>query len=166
MDLAVDNYLDLSSILRGDLEAMLAEESNSPHWRRNFVRTCFALLEGYIYATGQIAAIALYEEEHGLNEKELRALDFNSRMKAEDRFKYTLKAAYKRLELQPTPNFGGLQWQKAQDLFAIRDKFMHPKCPSDLAINDDKWSEIWNDMTWLIEQTFAFLETLEAKHVG
>lgn len=166
MDFAVDNYLALSNILRPDLEAMLASESESAHWRRNFVRSSFALLEGYIYAIGQIAAVALKEPDPNLTANENKALNPDSKLSADTRFKHTLKAAYKRLELAPTPNFGGQEWEKARRLFSIRDALMHPRRPSDLEITETRWTEIRQDIIWLFEQAFKFMQVLEAKHVG
>ena len=47
MAAAIDNYFSLSDVLREDLLALLETESDSQHWRRNYVRVSSSLIEGY-----------------------------------------------------------------------------------------------------------------------
>lgn len=49
MDAAFENYFALSYLLRDDLVALLETESESQHWRRNYIRVSASLVEGYAH---------------------------------------------------------------------------------------------------------------------
>ena len=49
MTIALDNYLDLSSVLQADMSALLDCETGTQHWRRNFIRVSASLIEGYAH---------------------------------------------------------------------------------------------------------------------
>ena len=166
MDSAVDNYLALSDILRPDLEAMLAQDDETSHWRRNFIRASAALLEGYIFCWREIASVGHEGSDPKLSGKENEALDSEANMPADKRFKLTLRAAFKRLDLEPIPDFGGSEWERSRIVFSKRHMLMHPKRPSELEISNEQWIELREGIIWLFEQTFSFMSLLEAKYAG
>jgi len=166
MDAAFDNYLALSIILRNDLLALLESESNSQHWRRNFVRVSASLIEGYAHCLRDICAVSFECVAPEIAKKEAEVLSSERTFDANERIKLTLRAAYKLFELQPAPNFGGPEWPRAQRVLAKRHLLMHPKTPADLDMPDALWNELRDDVTWLIEQLFSFVALLEKKHGG
>lgn len=165
MDEAVDNYFALSNELRGDLIALLDSESDSQHWRRNYVRVSASLIEGYAHCFREMCAVSLECISHELSSKEELVLISEKRLSANERIKRTLRVAYKLFELQPAPNFGGPEWRRAQRVLEKRHLLMHPKTLNDLYVSDKLWSELRDDVTWLIEQLFSFVAALQAKHV-
>lgn len=161
MDAAFDNYFVLSDILREDLVSLLNSESDSQHWRRNFIRVSSSLIEGYAHCLREMCAAGL---ESIVNNKEAEVIRSEQGCSANERIKRTLRCAYKLFELQPAPNFGGAEWPRAQRVLRKRHLLMHPKTPADLEISDSLWAELRHDVTWLIEQLFNFIAALQAKH--
>ena len=166
MDAAFDNYFALSSILREDLTALLDTETDSQHWRRNFVRVSASLIEGYAHCLREMCAISFDCVAPTISPKEREVLCAERNSDANERIKLTLRVAYKLFELQPAPNFGGPEWPRAQRVLAKRHLLMHPKTPADLAIPDELWSELREDVAWLVEQLFTFVAVLKEKHSG
>ena len=166
MDAAFDNYFQLSRILQADMNALLDGENETQHWRRNFVRASASLIEGYAHCLREMCAVSFdcVAPEIGRNEAEVlqaeRGFDANERMKL------TLRVAYKLFQLQPAPNFGGNEWPRAQQVLRKRHLLMHPKIPADLEITNELWSELRDDVAWLMEQLFNVFSLLQQKHGG
>lgn len=164
MDAAFNNYFALSDILQKDLLALLDGESDSQHWRRNYIRVSASLIEGYVHCLREMCAVSFECIAPEIGQKETEVLRSERNFDANERIKLTLRVAYKLFELQPAPNFGGSEWHRAQRVLKKRHLLMHPKSPTDLQISDDLWDELYGDVTWLIEQLFNFMSALEKKH--
>lgn len=166
MDTAFDNYLHLSRILEADMTALLDGECEDQHWRRNFIRTAAALIEGHAHCLREMCVISFECIAPELTKKEAEVLRSEESFSTAERMKLTLRAAYKLFELAPAPNFGGNEWQKAQQVLLKRHLLMHPKTPADLEVTDSQWNDIWTDIAWLMEQFLNFLSLLQKKHGG
>lgn len=164
MDTAFNNYLLLSRILEDDMIALLDCECEAQHWRRNFIRSSAALLEGHVHGLREMCAIIFDCPAHELSKKETRILRCEESFSAAERFKRTLRIAYELLELLPAPSFGGSDWSNAQQVFSKRDLLMHPKTPVDLEIPDSLWKDIRTNSIWLMEQCLNVLRLLDEKH--
>lgn len=165
MDAAFDNYLKLSDLLRDDLAALLDTESESQHWRRNYIRVSASLIEGYAHCLREMCAVSFECVAPEIGKKETEVLRSERSFDANERIKLTLRVAYKLFELQqPAPNFGGPEWPRAQRVLAKRHLLMHPKTPADLEVSDNLWNELRGDVTWMIEQLFNFISALNEKH--
>lgn len=166
MDAAFDNYFALSDILQKDLTALLDSESNSQHWRRNYIRVSASLIEGYAHCLREMCAVSFECIAPKIGQYETEVLRSERNFDANERIKLTLRVAYKLFELQPAPNFGGSEWPRAQRVLEKRHLLMHPKSSADLQIPDNLWDELRGDVIWLIEQLFNFMSALEKKHGG
>lgn len=166
MDTAFNNYLLLSRILEADMIALLDGECEDQHWRRNFIRSSAALLEGHVHCLREMCAIIFECPAPKLSKKETNVLRCEESFSAAERFKRTLRIAYELLELAPAPNFGGNDWSNAQLVFSKRDLLMHPKSPADLEVSDSLWKDIRADSVWLMEQCFNILRMLDEKLGG
>ena len=164
MDAAFDNYFALSEVLRDDLGVMLDKESDSQHWRRNYIRVSASLIEGYAHCLREMCAVSFECVAPEIGKKEADVLRSEQSYDANERIKVTLRVAYKLFELQPAPNFGGSEWPRAQRVLEKRHLLMHPKNPADLEVPDYLWNELRGDVTWLIEQLFNFIAALQEKH--
>lgn len=164
MDAAFDNYYALSDLLREDLHALLDTESESQHWRRNYVRVSASLIEGYANSLREMCAVSFECVAPEISAEEAEVIRTERRFSADERIKLTLRAAYKLFDLQPTPNFGGQEWPRAQRVFEKRDLLMHPTKPSDLEIRDELWVELREGIIWLLKQLFDFDALMQAKH--
>ena len=166
MDAAFENYFALSDILSEDLVALLDNESDSQQWRRNYIRVSASLIEGYSHCLREMCAVSFECVAPNIDKKEADVLRSECGFDANDRIKFTLRAAYKLFELQPAPNFGGPEWHRAKRVMAKRHLLMHPKSPADVSISDEFWKELREDVTWLVEQLFNFVAALQKKHAG
>jgi len=164
MDAAFENYLALSNVLREDLEVLLDSETDSQPWRRNFIRACAAIIEGHVHCLRELCAVSFECVAPEISGKEAEVIRSEQNFGASDRIKLTLRAAYKLFELQPAPNFGGPEWPRAQRILKKRHGLMHPKAPEDLEVSDALWSELKEDVAWLVLQLFNFMSDLQAKH--
>jgi len=164
MDAAFDNYVALTNLLREDLVSLLDSESNSLHWRRNFIRVSASLIEGHVHCLREIWVVSFDCLAPSIHPKEAEALCSEGKFSANERLKFTLRAAYKLFELQPAPNFGGLEWCRALRVLEKRHLLMHPKNPADLHVSKHLWADLYSGVTWLIEQLFTFISALEKKH--
>lgn len=162
MDAAFDNYLELSEVLQSDVEELLKVESQSQHWRRNFIRASAALIEGYAHCLREMCRVSFHCIAPELGAKEAEVLQSDRSFDANERIKLTLRVAFKLFELQPAPNFGGREWPHAQRVLEKRHLLMHPKTPADLEVSDQLWSELREDVTWLFKQFFDFIALAQA----
>lgn len=163
MDAAFDNYFAMSDALRDDVEAVLRCDDGSQSFRRNFVRAACALGEGNSACFREICAIGLETGPGDLSEMEVSALQDERSMSSAARAKFTLRAAYKMLQLPLPPNFGDIGWNNAQILLAKRDCLMHPKSVEDLEITDVQWAKVYEGAQWLFTQLFGLVEQLQQK---
>jgi hypothetical protein len=142
----------------------IAIVDRTQHWRRNFIRSAAALIEGHAHCLREMCAVSFECIAPELTKKEADVLRSEESFSAAERMKLTLRAAYTLFELAPAPNFGGNEWPKAQKVLLKRHLLMHPKTPADLDVSDSLWNDIRTDIAWLMEQFFNFLSLLQEKH--
>lgn len=164
MDAAFDNYFVLSNLLMEDLQALLESESDSQHWRRNYIRVSASLIEGYAHCLREMCTVSFECISPEINQKDQEILLSERSFDANERIKRTLRVAYKLFKLHPSPNFDGQERPRAQRILAKRHLLMHPKTLADLNISDELWYGLRDDVTWLIEQLFNFISALEKKY--
>lgn len=95
MDAALDNYFALSDILREDLSALLDSESESQHWRRNYIRVAASLIEGYAHCLRDMCAVSFECVAPSISAKEAEVIQSERNFNANERLKLTLRVAYK-----------------------------------------------------------------------
>ena len=164
MDAAFDRYFVMSDALRNDLEAILRSDDGSQSFRRNFIRAACALGEGYAGCFREICAIGLETGPGDLTSNEVKALQDERALDSVERTKFSLRAAYKMLQLPAPPNFAEKGWANAQVLLTKRDGLMHPKSMDDLTVDDAHWEEIYKGTGWLFSQLFGLVDQLRLKH--
>jgi len=164
MDAAFDRYFAMSNALQDDVGAILRTGDGSQSFRRNFVRAACALGEGYASCFREICGIGLETGPGDLTANEVKALRDERALDSVERTKFTLRAAYKMLQLPELPNFGDVGWVNAQVLLSKRDCLMHPKSMDDLTVSDAQWDEIYEGARWLFVQLFGLIDQLRVKH--
>jgi len=161
---AFGNYLDMSDILREDISMLLDIDDDSVAWRRNFIRASFPLIEGFCHCYREMCTVALHTDALSLTENEEKVIKDERSFSFSDRYKYTLRAAYKLFEIQPLPDFGLEWWPKAQSAMNRRDRIMHPKTLEDLHMSESEWSEIHEGLRKTVSELFKFPEHVLRKH--
>ncbi len=155
MDAAIDNYFALSDVLREDLLALLETESDSQHWRRNYVRVSASLIEGYAHCLREMCAVSFECVASEISENEVEVIR-------------TERSPARGVQTVRTTTSAELwrPWPRARRVLNKRHLLMHPKTPADLEISNELWFELRDDVTWLVEQFFNFIAALQAKHGG
>src|SRR3954469_25572274 len=164
IDSAFEKLLNMSEVLREDFNSLLDSESESHHWRRNFIRTTAILAEGLSHCLREACPESFNCEFSLLNKNEKKVILVPSTFEAVDRIKYTLCAAYKFYSLQPLPDFGGISWVQVKDLIKKRNALTHPETPQDLEVSNENWKEYYAGSVWLLEQHFNFLAICQEKY--
>ena len=170
MNKAFEDYFAVTNELRSDVEMFLDViesgliKDSDIRWKRNFVRTLVALIEGHSYMLRQIAATELECKiiqgyPQALSKKEQKALTSGDDFSLPERIKYTLSASYKVWGL-PLPDFGKTDWKNAQEGLDWRNDLTHPKTPADLERNSDSWKRIDSGLIWLLKLHFDFPQHL------
>ena len=137
MNLAFEDYFAVTRELKSDVEMLLnVNESglikdSDIRWKRNFVRTLVAVIEGHSYMLRQIAAIEFECKPQELTKKEQKALTFGDDFNILERIKYTLSGSYNIFNFPP-PDFGTKDWDNAQEGLDWRNDLTHPKLPKTL----------------------------------
>lgn len=94
MDAAFENHLALSKILRENLLARLESESDSQHWRHNYIRVGAPLIEGYASNFRQIRAVSVECLAPEISKKEAKILCAEQNFNANERIKLMLRVAH------------------------------------------------------------------------
>ncbi|HEY8098062.1 MAG TPA: hypothetical protein VIE65_18535 [Methylobacter sp.] len=160
---AIINFLSLSKVLDKDLEELLRSDDGSDSWKRNFIRTSIALVEGYCYCFREFCQVAL-EAGTVLSNKRLKAINKENGCSASERIKLTIQSAYEVFELEQSPDFGGQEWCIAEKAINKRSKLMHPKILQDLEMSDSNWQDYLAGITWLIQISSSLIEEVDRKH--
>ena len=161
---ALDNYLELSDILMKDLQSLLGSKSESQSWRRNCIRVSASLIEGYAHCYREMCQIGL-DFPNSLSNKEKKVISSEQGFATDERFKLSLRAAYKLFELEPLPDFGRLDWHRAKLYFEKRHQLMHPKSKVDFQILEESWPDLYEGCVWLIEQLINFINLSHKKYI-
>ena len=165
MNQAFEDYFAVTKELKSDVEMFLDVneagliKDSDIRWKRNYVRTLVAVIEGHSYMLRQIAATELECKPQALSKKEQKALTSGDGFSIPDRIKYTLSGSYKVFGFPPL-DFGTTDWINAQEGLDWRNDLIHPKTPGDLEISSDSWNRIDSGLIWLLKQHFNFIQHL------
>lgn len=162
---AINNYLDLSSLLASDLTEMLDNEDASDGWKRNYIRVVAALIEGDSFCFREMSSIGLLCEFPAITAKERKALESGIGFKAVEQIKLVLRATYKMFSLGEAPDFSGNEWSDANSFYNKRHALMHPKSLTDLEIPSEEWAKIQSGANWLIKQHFDITRLIHEKYI-
>ncbi len=179
--------LALLTPLGSDVEAVNAEmrSSNNSSWRRHYVRAVFAFVEASLHILkasclagwreGRISLdgpeiVMLLEHSYDLApEGSIKARRARLPLKANLRFVYDVAA--KAHGITKTFPASESEFEKFQHAIRIRDRLMHPKEASDLAVTDVEIGDVKIAFAWYRNTLAALfgdiarrLERLEAGH--
>ena len=164
-DLAMDNYLDMSRIVRSDLYWILDMDDNIDHWRRTFLRSSIPLIEAYCQSFRDMVEVAIDAGIEVSNKNRKAVMDEKS-CDAKERIKRNIRTAYEVFELSPAPDFGCMQWENAKDAIDKRGALMPPISHQDLDVSEDSYYQYQDRIVWLYEAVFGIVEKLVIKYGG
>ena len=166
---ALSNFVAVSSILTEDFLEFEEAEDGSNSWRRNYIRTVTATIEGYSHCFRNIALICLESDSWGLFEREIDALSTGFGYTTADRIELTLKATYKLFDFNQNPEFGSSEWGNAKRAIELCHSLMYPKSVEDLEISDVEWPRLRDGCRWLFNHHFEFVRfiiEIRLKQIG
>ena len=164
MDLAFDNYLTVSKILREDIIKLLSQREETDQWQRRFIKELTITCEAFSACYRGILEIDKDGYENKLSKNQLTVLEDERSLSTDDRLKYTLTGIHKVLSLEPIPNFGQPLWESARKAILKRDQLTHPKDISSLLLETRDFEEYEEGLTWLYEQHSNVLSLIQEKH--
>lgn len=160
---ALINFLSLSEVLDKDLEKLLINDDGSDSWKRNFVRSSVALIEGYCHCFKEFCQVAL-DAGSKLSNKRLKAIVNESGCSASERIKLTIQSAYDVFEIEPSPDFGNEKWCMAKKAIEKRSNLMHPKTALEMEVSVKDWQEYYEGIAWLIHASSFLIEEANKKY--
>jgi len=149
------------------------EETDSQFWRRTYVRTLFALIEGVTYRFKR-AALACFEDrmnrspnskvrypiqlsdaDNAMLREQIFDLDDKGQSYSQTKFiplSKNLRFAFASLARAYEVNFAfdlnSAEWSSFQQALAIRNRLAHPKASTDLFVSDEELLNAKNTFNW------------------
>ncbi len=170
----LNEWLDVSNVLRQDienLEAAYRDDWSSQPFRRLFVRSCWAMIEGEVFCVKQFALRAcelggksLSANEHIFLSEIRITVDENGIAELErvhertlSNLKRTLRIAVSKFEAGWTPDFSGQDWKALFCSLKLRHRITHPKTVGELMISDSELDIHKDAFMWFLK-TFGELQ--------
>lgn len=162
-DDAIDNYLEISKMVKDDLRWMLDIDDGSEIWRRAFIRSSIPLIEAYCASLRGMVRVTL-DNGFNVSNKDAKAIEEEKSCSAEDRIKRNIKSAYEVFGIKPAPNFNCDEWALAKNAIKKRGELMHPISPKSLELPEILFNDYREGISWVVELLFAFIEKLVIKY--
>ena len=173
VDAATLPSIHLMATLWGDTrQAERALNSGDTQYaRRQYVRTLFAMIEGMVFATKQLAVGApgetLEPAETAMLQGVTYDLDENgrsvtktARLSLEREIRFALRMYAKSVGLAYDLDVGGRGWQALIGAKTVRDRLMHPKTPKDLEVSDTELEAAKEAGLWFRQRHSDLQETM------
>lgn len=176
---AFDEAGKLFVILQDDVERLksrLAEEDCQLN-RRSFVRAIFSLIEGMTYSlkrmayektltgTSQLSSAdisMLKEETYDLGRKG-NPVTIPKPLPLKKNVRFTFSIFSQVYQINFIPKFDGPGWNSLLRAYAVRNRLMHPKGPSDLEVSASELNAAFRAYAWFVWNVIATLcEAVEA----
>jgi hypothetical protein len=174
---------DIFKLLYEDVE--LAErmwsEQDSQFWRRTFIRSVFALIEGFTYRLKQVALEASKKFSIELSKSEIALLleesyEVNDKGHAETKPDYiqlpkNIKFAFRMYSHAYSLNYqlkiDDDGWLSFKEALKVRNRLTHPKSTSDVSVSDQDMSYAETAAIWFVKSSHeiqrAMVEEMKVK---
>lgn len=155
------------------LEAMNKMDANDcQSTRRDFVRTAFAAIEGWLWNYKQEvhSTIGAVREFSALEESALSETSYlitnTGKLRTQIRFmpmatlfRFVTRIAEEEYGARLV-DFDGSDWKNFNDAIAIRNRITHPKSIPDLTLSEHDIAAVKNALLWLVEIVVTAMEKL------
>ncbi len=174
---------DILKLLYEDVE--LAErmwrEQDSQFWRRTFIRSVFALIEGFTYRLKQVALEASKKFSIELSKSEIALLleesyEVNDKGQAETRPDYiqlprNIRFAFRMYSLAYGINYqlkiDDDGWLSFKEALKVRNRLTHPKSTDDVSVSAEDMSHAEKAAIWFVRSSDeiqrAMIEEMKVK---
>jgi len=178
----INDLCDIVKVATADisLSRKMINKNQKQFWRRTFVRSFFAGVEGINHRIKNVsmlladilkielshAEIALLREEtYNLNEKG-DVISAKSKLRTKDNVCFTLKTFARVSNATYEIERNSKEWSSFNEALIIRDRLTHPKSSNDLMISDDELEALKKTFRWyfscMIDLLNSVTNSLEA----
>ena len=177
----LEELLRVSDVLTQDIENLALvykDDWTSQSFRRIFVRSSWALIEGELYGVKQFTLRACelggknvsLDEHRILSERQILVGDSGAAQLKHtysdtlSNIKSTLKIAVTKFELDWVPDFGTQGWQNLSSSLELRHRITHPKSMAELIFSDGELDIHRYACVWYEKNFNEFLASLVQKY--
>lgn len=167
-----DAFHELFVALIADVERYAHDtDKENAHFRRAYVRSVFALIEGTTFRMKQLALdynvdrlssaeiTLLQEESYSLGDTgQLRVRQAHLQCLPNVRFAFRSLAKARGIDFRP--NVSGKGWEALRESVRVRDRLMHPKDPKDLLVSDEERDLVSKAFRWFVANTTLCLHAI------
>lgn len=164
-----------------DLAERMWKQQDTQFWRRTFIRSVFALIEGFTYCLKQVALEAskkfrvemsksevalLSEESYEVNDKgEAETKTAFIQLPGNIRFVFNMYSRAYGLNYKLKIDDNG--WLSFKEALKVRNRLTHPKSTSDVLVSDQDMSYAENAAIWFVKSSDevqrAMIEKMKVK---
>lgn len=150
-DKALISLLDMSGVLREDLNALLDAypDQSNPVLRRSFVRASWAYVEAITHALKLMVSILVDAGACELESKEAAFLE-QPRTETLTNIKQTIQLVAKVFKVSDRDLGGGTGWHHVKPSIKVRDRLVHPKSVESLQVADSEWETHADAFAWMV----------------
>lgn len=143
-----------------DFGNLKAEEDE--FWRRMYVRSAFACIEGMTYRLKQVAHAAHNSKKCTFSEKEVSFIKEEKRLRFMDNIEFVFKITARAIDSEHRLAVGDNEWDLLRKASKIRDRLTHPKTTRDLFVSVDELHIVGRAFDWLSVQIVELMFGLRA----
>lgn len=138
------------------------EPEEDEFWRRMYVRSAFACIEGMTYRLKQIAQAAHDSKRCAFSEKELSLIREESHQPFMQNIEFAFKITARAIDSEHELAVGDNEWDLLRRASRIRNRLMHPKTTRDLSVSVDELHIVGRAFDWLSVQIVELMFGLRA----
>ncbi|MCC4240417.1 hypothetical protein [Thalassospira povalilytica] len=160
---AVGEWLNIEKSFHSEamfLLGLLDQHEDNQTFRRAFVRSSWAQIEGSCYCLKEIASAAMMLE----GAPHIK-LPHDKKSGAIERVKLSIKAATMVLSPNLKPDFNSVAWASLKRSIATRNALAHPKNASDLNVSSESMSDARLGFEWFIQTIRDISQTARDRSV-
>lgn len=128
------------------------ESEEDEFWRRMYVRSSFACIEGMTYRLKQVAHAAHKSKKCTFSEKEVPLIKEEKFLRFMDNIEFVFKITARAIDSDHKLAVGDNEWDLLRRASKIRDRLMHPKTTRDLFVSVDELHIVGRAFDWLSVQ--------------
>ena len=164
-----------------DFAERMWKDQDSQFWRRTFIRSVFALIEGFTYSLKQVALQAakrfhielskseialLLEESYEVNDKGL-AETKKDYIQLPKNIKFAFNMYSRAYELNYKLKIDDSGWESFKESLKVRNRLTHPKSTGDVLVSDQDMSYAESAAIWFVKSSDeiqrAMIEKMKVK---
>lgn len=165
-DKAIGNLLDMNTILREDMNALLCafrDDQTKQALRRCFIRASWAYVEAITHALKHMTSILVDAGAYELDPEKAAFLKLE-RVQTLNNIKETIRLVSEVFDVPERDLGGGSGWCLVKPALKVRDRLVHPKSAGELRVEDAEWKALKGGFDWLVHAFDGLLTDITERH--